>query len=168
MPTRRQFLKMGLLGGTVLAAAGGGLWLAGRDVKPYGPEGRAVIRAIAPAVLAGAIPAGGASREAAIASVVEGVGIAIAGLSPPQQKELADLFGLLDLAPARRWLAGVAAPWSECTAEDAAAFLQRWRYSSVGLLAGAYAGLHDLVLGAWYSGEAAWDTIAYPGPPRLP
>ena len=168
MPTRRQFLKLGLLGGAALAAAGGGLWLAGRDVKPYGPEARAVIGAIAPAILAGAIPAQGASRDAVIAAVVDGVGIAIGGLSPPQQKELADLFGLLDLAPARRLLAGVSAPWSECPVDDAAAFLQRWRYSSIGLLAGAYAGLHDLVLGAWYSGEASWEAIGYPGPPRLP
>ena len=168
MPTRRQFLKLGLVGGAALAAAGGGLWLAGRDVKPYGPEGRAVIRAIAPAILAGAIPADGSSREAALLAVVDGVGIAIAGLSPPQQKELADLFGLLDLAPARRWLAGVPSSWAGCSVDDAAAFLQRWRHSSIGLLAGAYAGLHDLVLGAWYSGEAAWEAIAYPGPPRLP
>lgn len=168
MPTRRQFLKLGVFGGAALAAAGGGLWLAGRDVKPYGAEARSVIAAIAPAILAGALPAAGESRRAALDFVVEGVGIAIAGLSPPQQKELADLFGLLSLAPARRWLAGVSSAWPECGPEEAAAFLERWRFSAIGLLAGAYAGLHDLVLGAWYAGEASWESIGYPGPPRLP
>lgn len=167
MPTRRQFLKVGVLGGAALAMAGGGLWLAGRDVQPYGAEARSVIAAIAPPILAGALPESAEARRTALNLVVEGVGTAIAGLSPYQQKELADLFGLLSLAPARRWLAGVSSEWPECGPEEAAAFLERWRFSAIGLLAGAYAGLHDLVLGAWYAGEASWESIGYPGPPRL-
>ena len=40
-------------------------------------------------------------------------------------------------------------------------------YSRFALLQGAYAALHDLVLGAWYARPEAWPTIGYPGTPEI-
>jgi hypothetical protein len=74
------------------------------------------------------------------------------------------LFGLLALAPARRFLAGVPVSWADASLEQVGAFLQSWRLHRLGMLQVAYHALHDLVLGAWYADPLAWPAIGYPGP----
>jgi hypothetical protein len=64
-------------------------------------------------------------------------------------------------------VAGVWQRWRDVSAEDAAAFLDRWRHSRFDLLRAGYAALHDLVLGAWYGDARRWSAIGYPGPPKL-
>lgn len=161
---RRSFLKVGLLGGAVLAAAGGAaLWLkpAARDAATS-EEARAVLRAVIPALLAGALPASGAAP--ARAAALERTLAAIAGLPPPTRLELGELFALLASRPGR-WLAGVD-DWETADVEQAARFLQRWRTHRFELLQAGYHALHDLVLGSWYAHESTWSAIGYPGPPK--
>ncbi len=173
MLTRRQFIKAGIVGGAALTAAGlfysRGLKEAPAGAVPQGLTlpGRTIIAAIVPAILAGVLPAAGEARQKAIVQTVDGVGVAIAGLSAAAQKELAELFALLGFAPARVLLAGLWPRWEEASAADIAAFLQGWRTSRLGLLRSAYAALHDLVLGAWYGMPEAWPAIGYPGPPEI-
>ncbi|GAB2877235.1 hypothetical protein GCM10027277_53140 [Pseudoduganella ginsengisoli] len=167
MTNRRTFLKAGVLGALVLAA-GGAVYRKVQGppaLAPYRLDGgaRTVLTAIVPAILGPMLPAGGADRAAAIARTVDGVQGAVATLPLVTQKEIQDLFGLLSLAPARRLLAGVPA-WEEASADQVSAFLQGWRTHRLGLLRGAYAALHDLVLGAWYAQPDAWAAIGYPGP----
>lgn len=162
---RRTFVKVGLIGGAVLAAAGAAaLWLkpAARDASTS-EEARLVLRAVIPALLAGALPADGAAqaREAALARTLA----AIATLPPPTRLELGELFALLASRPGR-WLAGID-EWETAGAEQAARFLQRWRTHSFDLFQAGYHALHDLVLGPWYADESTWDAIGYPGPPKL-
>ncbi|MBM3391975.1 MAG: hypothetical protein FJY34_08400 [Betaproteobacteria bacterium] len=173
MITRRQFIKAGLVGGLALSAAG---LFYSRSLKeaPAGavPRGltfseKAVVAALAPVILAGALPAAGEARARAIAQTVDGVGVAIAGLSAAAQKEIGELFALLDIAPARILLAGLWPRWEEASPAQIAAFLQGWRDSRLGLLRSGYAALHDLVLGAWYGNPETWDAIGYPGPPKI-
>ncbi|MCC2956371.1 twin-arginine translocation signal domain-containing protein [Massilia sp. IC2-477] len=164
--SRRTFLKAGGLGALALAA-GGALYRATHTAPPHhfalDGEARAALHAIAPAILAGALPGGG-GRAAALNSSIEGVHAAILGLPPVTQKEVQDLFGLLALAPARRLLTGVSGGWAEARVEDVNAFLQDWRLHRLGLLRSAYHALHDLVLGAWYAQPASWAATGYPGP----
>ncbi len=173
MLTRRQFIKAGLIGGAALTAAGlfysRGLKEAPAPgaTQALDANGRTIIAALVPAVLAGALPEAGEARRKAIAQTVEGVGIAIAGLSAAAQKELAELFTLLGFAPARVLLAGLWPSWEAASVEDVAGFLQGWRASRLGLLRSAYAALHDLVLGAWYGTPETWEGIGYPGPPEI-
>jgi hypothetical protein len=157
--TRREFLKAGL-GGSVLLACSGHVAAAADDENE-------MLAAVARGVLAGVLPASPAQRKVAIAETVAGVRRAIAGLSVAAQKEVGELFTLLTLAPTRRFVAGVSSPWIEAGNEEVAAFLNRWRYSRFALLQGAYAALHDLVLGAWYARPEAWPTIGYPGTPEI-
>ena len=170
MLTRRQFLKVGLVGGAGLAALGT-IYSSRKgsqaDVAAFKLDvaGREIVAALAPAILAGALPDG--DRAAAVERVVDGVEQAVAGLSASAQGEVRQLFALLGFAPTRILLAGVTVPWREASAADAAAFLERWRFSRLDLLQSAYAALHDLVLGAWYGGGDAWETIGYPGPPEV-
>ena len=165
---RRTFLKLGALGALTLAA-GGGLY---RYLQPAAPprrfvldgEAKAVIDAIVPAMLAGALPADPASRASAIAATTDRVHQAILGLPLGAQKEVQDLFGLLALAPARRFLAGVPGSWSAASPEQVSQFLQDWRFHRLGMLQTAYHALHDLVIGSWYADPASWAAIGYPGP----
>ena len=174
MLTRRTFLLAGIGGASVLAAAG---WLRGRSAPSplqgaastpiLAPDAFAVLTAVTPAFLAGALPDDPAAASAAIRKTVDNVGIAIAGLAPAAQQELGQLFALLGFAPARMALARVTSPWSEARDAEIAAFLERWRTSGFLLFQSAYAALHQLVFAAWYGNPDSWPAIGYPGPPVL-
>jgi hypothetical protein len=169
MIPRRQFLKFGLAGGMLLAAAG-----AARAQQGYRPatgaerfevltgRDREVIAAIAPVILAGTGVAG-----ASLGAIVGSVDRAVAGLPPHLQAEVKQLLALLASWPGRRMLAGVSAPWSQAPAAEIAAFLERWRFSGWALFQQGYHALHELVLAAGYARPDSWPAIGYPGPPAL-
>ena len=171
MPTRRQFLKAGLAGG--LALAGLGAWYGiHRGVQEADSAGftrneAALMAAVAAAVLAGMLPAEPAARREALERTVTAMGRAIRGLGASAQREIAQLFGLLDFPLTRGVLAGIWGPWEEARPEEVQAFLQNWRSSRFALLRSAYGALHDLALGAWYGQSQAWAAIGYPGPPAV-
>lgn len=174
MISRRTFIKTGLLGGALLATVAAlhkPLDRIGKralvDAHPLDPSLRRVIAAIGPVILAQAFPVEPRARAAAIVTIVDAVGIAVAALSAAAQKEVAELFALLDFAPTRIAVAGVSAPWEEASAEEIEGFLDKWRRSPIGLLKSGYMALHDLVLGAWYASPATWEGIGYPGPPAV-
>ena len=176
MPTRRTFLVAGIAGGTTLAAA----WLLRGGRHPSSATGAtaalsrldrdapAIIAAIAPVMLEGALPADAAGHAAALDATVANVASAVAGLPPAAQKELSQLFALLAFAPTRLALGGIATTWPEARPEAVAAMLARWRERSFALLRSAHAALHQLIFAAWYGDPAAWTAIGYPGPPELP
>ncbi|WFR81556.1 hypothetical protein P9875_10465 [Janthinobacterium rivuli] len=165
---RRSFLKLGLLGAGVLAAGGG----AYRLVRGPAPPGRfmldggarAALAAIVPAMLGSALPQEASARATALDGAIAGVDTAIRGLPLAAQQEVQDLFGLLALAPARRFVAGVHGGWLDADPAQVAAFLQSWRTHRLATLQTAYLALHDLILGAWYADAAHWAAIGYPGP----
>ncbi|TAM78365.1 hypothetical protein EPN44_00825 [bacterium] len=161
MLTRRRLIAGTVAGGAVLAAA-----------VAYGPhpssDGRdAVIAAIAPVMLGGALPAQSSERQAALRDVVRGVDRAIDGLTPETQHELGQLFALLGFPITRRLVAGVRDPWPEADPREIDAFLTSWRHHRVARLRSAYDALHQLTLAAWYGNPEAWRGIGYPGPPKV-
>lgn len=166
--SRRRFLKAGLFGALALATAGG-LYRTFRAAPVPSPflldaQGISALRAIAAAMLQGALPA---NTAAGLDSAVAGTQAAIAGLPLATQKEIQDLFGLLVLGPTRRFLVGLPDDWAEAKPADVAAFLQNWRLHRIQMLQGAYAALHDLILGAWYADPQNWAAIGYPGPHKV-
>lgn len=160
MLTRRAWIGSGVAA-ALLAAAG----LAYEQLPAEGDG--AIVAALAPVMLEGALPSDLAARERAVRSVVEGFDVALAGLTPSVRRELARLFTLLRIAPARIVATGVMQPWHRASDDDLRRFLTRWRYSPNATLRSAYDALHALVLASWYSGEASWARIGYPGPPRI-
>ena len=172
MVTRRQFLRAGIVTGVALTALGTWYWsaretrfdLAGRFALQ--PKERDIVAALVPVILAGALSEG-VTRTAMIERTVTGVEQAIAGLSAATQEEVRQLFALLGFAPTRIALAGLVSDWRDANATEVATFLERWRFSAIGLLRSAYAALHDLVLGAWYGTSESWEAIGYPGPPEI-
>ena len=174
MLTRRQFLQTGLAGAAALVAirAIHGPFLQD-EVERDGrflflrPDERGMLAAIAPIILAGALPTNADARKSANENLQLDIDRTLSGFDPNVQSELRDLFSLLLFPPARWLLAGVRKPWSEADAADIAAFLQDWRVSRWQLLQSAYHALHDVILAAWYAQPAAWPAIGYAGPPQL-
>jgi hypothetical protein len=176
MLTRRTFILAGVAGGAALAAAS---WLRrGREAQPVSPAlgplaqldagAPAIVEAIVPVLLAGALPVDPVSRPVAVNETVANVARAVAGLPPAAQHELGQLFALLDFAPARIALTGVTSTWNDASERDVAAFLERWQASRLTLLRSAYDALHQLVFAAWYGNPRSWPAIGYGGPPALP
>jgi hypothetical protein len=168
--SRRTLLKAGLAGGAALLLA---RWLYAPRTPPAAsapvaldPGPRAMLAAIIPVILDGALPRG-AEGAVARTETLAAVEQEIASLPPATRKELADLFSLLGFAPTRCLVAGVWSDWADATPESIASFLNRWRDSRFALLRSAYAALHRLVFGAWYSNPRAWAATGYAGPPSL-
>jgi hypothetical protein len=175
MPTRRQFITTGIIGGALLAGA----YALRKPLDRVGKRGlvesfpleaslRLVIAAVAPAILAGALPVAGDERRAAIDRATDAVAFTVGKLSATAQREVAELFALLAMPAGRIVAAGVRAPWPEATDSDVRGFLDGWRHSRFDLMKSGYLALHDLVLGAWYADGGTWAAIGYPGPPEWP
>ena len=115
--SRRTFIKAGLVGAVALATAG---WLKGPHAPPSGiprrtldADAEAILAAMVPVLLDGALPSAPDARQRALAETLTSIDVAIAGLPPAAQAELAQLFALLALPPVRLGLARVAAPWPQ-------------------------------------------------------
>lgn len=168
--SRRRLLQAGLAGAAALAIAGGVAWFRGRierTPRALDRDAQEVVRAIVPAMLAGALPAADADRARAIDETVDAVDRAVAGLPPASRGELAQLFALLSLAVGRRVFAGVPSPWPEASRDEIDTFLVAWQTSAWPLKRSAYDALHQLVIAAWYANPRAWPAVGYPGPPSL-
>lgn len=166
--SRRSFLKIGVLGALTLAA-GGAIYRVANPPQPgrfiLDGAARSVLAAVIPSMVGSAMmPAEAAARVAAVSACIERVNGAILGLPLATQKEVQDLFGLLSLGPARRFLAGVPDSWAQATPQQIDAFLQSWRTHRIGMLQTAYLAMHDLITGSWYADPASWAAIGYPGP----
>jgi hypothetical protein len=170
--TRRTLLKAGIAGGVVLVSV---RWLVTSNSPRESPAARgstldssaqAIVAAIVPVLLEGALPDAAAGIEAR-AEVVAGVDRAVAGLPPGSRKELEQLFALLSFAPTRCLIAGIWSPWPYVSRDSVGAFLDSWRDSRFALLRSGYGALHQLILAAWYGSTRAWPAIGYGGPPSL-
>jgi len=169
MITRRTFLVTGVAGAATLATA---YWMQRgpsslRVARVERAESTAVLNAIAPVMLQGALPEKADLRNAAVLATVQRVHAAMESLPMAAQRELAQLFALLTWAPTRLALTGLSLPWTAASAGAVDEALAALRDSSLALKRSAYGALHQLVLGAWYASPEAWNGIGYPGPPAL-
>jgi hypothetical protein len=170
VPTRRTFIKVGIAGGIVLAAARFLDRPAAVAAEPYqflDARTAAVTSALVPVVLGGALPAEAAARAKAVEDTTSAFDRAVAGLSPAVRKEVDELFSILRFAPARLMFTGLWNPVEESPAEDIAAFLKRWRHSRFEIQRAGYQAVTQLLQAAWYGNPASWATIGYPGAPTL-
>ena len=176
MPTRRQFIKTGLIGGAALMAVRIVYGPFSNTDKPIADDyrfaflneaQRTVVAAIAPVILAGALPTDREVQGKALRDVVRGLDWAISGFTPQVQSEVRQLFDLLTFPPTRRLVAGVASPWVAAKQEEIEAFLHRWATSRLELLQSAHQALRQLIFAAWYGNADSWQRIGYAGPPKL-
>jgi hypothetical protein len=169
--SRRTFIAAGVVGVVALAATRflprSSLPAGDPSLRALDPDGAAIVTALVPAMLAGALPEERSARAAAVADTVAAIDGAILGLPPQARLELDQLFTLLASLPGRMLLAHRTSAWSAMPEADAHAFLERLRESRFTLLRSAYDALHQLVLASWYGQPRAWAAIGYAGPPAI-
>ena len=171
MPTRRQFIKVGVAGAALLAA----VRLLDRPLaappaakyRVLADRDAAIVAALTPIVLEGALPEEPGARAGAVTEVVEAFDRAVSGLAPAVQEEIGQLFSLLDFAPSRIALAGLWSPIDQSAPGELREFLRRWRTGRFDLQRSGYSALTQLMQASWYGNSASWAAIGYPGPPVL-
>ena len=170
--SRRNLLKVGLMGTAFLATAGLTAGLSGCSASTP-KAGFAVIResdlaflhALIPVMLAGAVTA--EQMPAAVSATLENLDYSLNHLSPELLKLTVQLFDVLAMPITRGPLTGVWGSWENASPADVQAFLDRWQNSSIGLLKMGHASLLQLVMMSWYSREESWAHCGYPGPPTV-
>ncbi len=163
---RRRLLQLGLGAGALLALAGGGVALVqpGLTGMRLSERGRAVMHAVARAVLDGSLPTAAPAREPALQAHLDRVDRTIAGLPGHAQKELSLLLALLGNSAGRHALAGLSAEWAQATVPQLQAALLGMRDSSLALRQQAFLALRELTNASFYADPSAWAALGYPGP----
>jgi hypothetical protein len=166
---RRTLLKLGAASAAVLLVAGGAAALLqpGLDGGRLSASGREVFSAVGRAVLDKTLPADDGARQIALSGLLSRVDVLVASLPPHAQGELSQLLALLASTPGRRALAGLGQPWHEASIADIQQSLQEMRLSGLALRQQAYAALHDITAGAYFSDPASWPVLGYPGPLKI-
>lgn len=169
--SRRQLIKFGLVGGVVLATAGGIAGLSGafRSTPAAGfqqlrQSDLPMLRGIIPVILDGALPT---APAAAVDAILRGLDSSLHHLSPSMRKQSLQLFDLLSMGISRGPATGVWGSWEKASQRDIEAFLQRWENSRLALFRQGQAALKQLVLLVWYCLPESWGHCGYPGPPRF-
>ena len=166
---RRTLLKLGAASAAVLIIAGGAAALLQPGLKGgvLSDSGREVFFAVGRAVLDKTLPADEGARQVALQGLLTRVDILVQSLPSHAQAELSQLLALLASAAGRRTLAGLSRPWPEASIGDIQQALQDMRLSALALRQQAYAALHDITAGAYFSDPSSWLLLGYPGPLKI-
>lgn len=163
---RRTWLKLGIASAAALAVVGGAAVLIqpGLERGALTATGKSVFRAIGLGVLDKTLPEQSADKDAALTALLGRIDVLINALPPHAQAELSQLLSILGSGAGRIALAGMRTPWANASVQDVQAALQGMRFSSLALRQQAYAALHDITTGAYFSEPATWVLLGYPGP----
>ena len=123
--------------------------------------------AVGRAVLDKSIPADEGARQTALNGLLARIDTLVTGLPPHAQAELSQLLSLLASSGGRRALAGLSQPWADAPVADIQRALQGMRLASLALRQQAYGALHDITASAYFSDEATWSLLGYPGPVKI-
>lgn len=169
---RRDFLRMGMTGTLVLSTVSLSAMLAGCASAPPATGFRvlraadiAVLRALMPVVLAGAMPTDD-SRERVLDESVSLLDGLLAASSRAGQQQVHQLFDLMAFGPTRRLVVGLDKEWDKASPAEIDAFLTAWSRSRFDMLRAAYIALTQMITMNWYLQPRAWAAINYV-PPRV-
>jgi hypothetical protein len=163
---RRTLLRLGATSAALLALIGGTAVLInpGLERQALTPAGREVFRAIGLGVLDKTLPDAAAAKDAELAVLLGRIDGLISTLAPHAQAELSQLLSILASGAGRLALVGLSTPWAIASAAEVQAALQGMRLSSLAVRQQAYAALHDITAGAYFSDPSTWPILGYPGP----
>lgn len=166
---RRSLLTLGIASAAVLLVAGGtaALLRPGLQGGTLASAGREVFSAVGRAILDKSLPAEEGPRLIALEGLLTRVDTLVRGLAPHAQSELSQLLSLMASGAGRLAMAGLPTPWAESSVQDLQQALQGMRVSSLALRQQAYAALHDITAGAYFSDSATWPALGYPGPVKI-
>ena len=166
---RRTLLKLGALSSALLVVVSGAAALIqpGVDRGRLTATGQEVFRPICLAVLEQTLPEGQSAQEAALTGLLGRIDVLISALPQHTQLELSQLLSILSTMAGRHALAGLAMPWPLASVSDVQAAMQDMRLSSLAVRRQAYAALHDITAGAYFSEPDTWAVLGYPGPLKI-
>lgn len=166
---RRTLLKLGGVSAALLVVLGGAVALLqpGLQGGALSAAGREVFAAVGRAVLDKSLPADEGARQIALNGLLSRIDILVRALPPHAQGELSQLLALLASAPGRRTLAGLGPSWPEASVAEIQQAFQAMRLSALALRQQAYAALHDITAGAYFSDASSWPLLGYPGPRKI-
>ncbi|MCX9157761.1 hypothetical protein OPU71_16675 [Niveibacterium sp. 24ML] len=172
--SRRRFLFLGISASLASALGVVAAWpdsaTLDDDAHSYGflsPQDRAILAALAPAMLAGAWPNDVARAKHETLTLLRGIDTALMGMPPRVRDDMRKLFALLGRNAGRVLVAGSLVGWAQVSPARASDMIQGWRDHSLALMQQAYGGLHDLTMGVWYGNPEHFADCGYPGPPML-
>ena len=170
--SRRSLLKIGVLGGAVLATAGVTVALVDRFASAPAqghlalrPADLPILAALVPVMLEGAVEPTRLSDAAR--NTIQGLDHQLAHLSPEMLKLTRQMLDVLALPVTRGPLTGIWGGWESASPEAVRHFLARWENSALALLRMGHASLLQLVMMAWYAQPESWAHCGYPGPPTV-
>ena len=163
---RRTWLKLGVVSAAVLAVLGGTAALIQPGLRrgALTATGREVFSAVSHAVLNKTLPDQSAARQVELAALLGRIDVLISALPPHAQAEVSQLLSILGSGVGRLGLAGLGKPWLEASTAEVQTALQDMRLSSLAVRQQAYAALHDITAGAYFSDPLTWGLLGYPGP----
>lgn len=166
---RRTLLKLGGVSAAILVVAGGAVALLqpGLQGGVLSAAGREVFAAVGRAILDKSLPADEGERRLALNALLSRIDTLVQALAPHAQGELSQLLALLASAAGRRSLAGLGPSWPDASVADIQQALQAMRLSTLALRQQAYAALHDITAGAYFSDASSWPLLGYPGPRKI-
>lgn len=167
---RRQFLRAGLFGGTVLAGGAGIATLSGCARQDGPADGFLRLRAadvallgtLAPTVLAGALRNGAADIE----RVLKRLDAILDSASPGGRAALFQLYDVLQLGAFRWWVMDRWGDPASLSADERSAALGYWSRKQHSFARLAFVGLTQPLLMAAYTLPDIARSTGYPGPPR--
>lgn len=177
---RRSFLKLGVVGSSVLASAGIIGSLQGCSSHTVENDAQAgtrtltflrkkdaiILSAVAPAVLKGNFPTDPTKRQQVLDQMMIDIDDFIVHTTAGTQKQVHELFDLLYMAPFRVMVAGLWPSWQEASVEEVSEFLEGWQTSRFNMLRQGYVLLTQLPSLTFYDQPANWTDDVYPGPPQ--
>ena len=166
---RRTLLKLGGVSAAVLMMAGAAVALLqpGLNQGKLSAAGRSVFLAVGGAVLDSLLPNETDARQRALAGLLQRIEAVAQSLPPNTQAELSQLLSVLASAWGRHALVGLNRPWAEASSHEIQQALQSMCLSGLALRQQACLALREITTGAFFSDEASWTQLGYPGPVNL-
>jgi hypothetical protein len=169
---RRSFLKLGAASSAALTGISLTATLTGcteslpenSDWKILREGDRTFLKAIFPLLMKGSLPTGTAAKEDALNKMLRCADGVVFKLDHHNQKQMIELFDLVNFSASRGLTTGVWSKWDEASDEEIEHFLNKWRESSIGLFNLAYNGLNRLACAGWFGLPESWQSVGYPGP----
>ena len=175
-PSRRQFIKRGLVGGGLLLAAGT-LPFAFRTTA-LGRRPRRELRLLSleeHAVLAAAaarlVPGDGAGPAWPSADAVDCAGkidALLATCHPDVGNDFRRLLRLFESSFLGTFIAASPRPFTRAAPAEQDARLEAWRRSRLTMLRSGYQAMKRLTHAAYFSSPEVFARVGYPGPPEVP
>jgi hypothetical protein len=175
-PSRRRFLKRGLLGGALLLL-GGALPIALRSTLSRGKPKRALKllsedeHAVFAAVAARLVPGDGAGPGWPTADALDCAGkvdALMATVHPAVGSDFRQLLHLFESGLFGLVSSGSPRPFTRCSPAAQDARLEAWHRSRLALLRSGYQALRRLAHATYFSSPEVYALIGYPGPPEVP